>query len=139
MDCSFVPPTCRMQTESHDQRRPTGGCTLLRSHAGALENTHRLPLSHPHTRPPACLAVKWLCSGHAQFVSFHPGLMSDSTQGLSAPFEAPPPLGHGAAAPLVCFCSVLCGKMALSPNWCAVVCTCACVRALAAIHINKRQ
>lgn len=42
-----------------------------------------------NTRPLACLAVKWLCSGHAQFVSFHPGLMSGSTQGLSAPFETP--------------------------------------------------
>lgn len=126
---------------SDANREPRSAPPYRRVHtlAGALENTHHLPLSHPHTRPPACLAVKWLCSGHAQFVSFHPGLMSDSTQGLSAPFEAPPPLGRGAAAPLVCFCSVLCGKMALSPNWCAVVCTCACVRALAAIHINKRQ
>lgn len=60
-----------------------------------LAYDHKYTTKHTSSPPPpplhprACLAVKWFCSGHAQFVSFHPGLMSRSTQGLSAPFEAP--------------------------------------------------
>lgn len=41
------------------------------------EETYSI-LTHTHTH-----------SGHAHFVPFHPGLMSRSTQRLSAPFEGP--------------------------------------------------
>lgn len=64
--------------------------------------------------------------------------MSDSTQGLSAPFEAPR-LRDSAAVPWVCFCSVLCEEMALS-LYCRVgVCVRACLCVEAVIHMNKRQ
>lgn len=114
----------------------------------AGKHTWLPPLTSPHLPAslPACLAVKWLCSGHAQFVSFHPGLMSDSTQGLSAPFGAPPPPGQRSSSTtttrlLVCFCSVLCEEMALSPHSRAHVCVCARARqrARSAIHMNKKQ
>lgn len=64
---------------------------LFYTHKMVNTRVHTWSPLYSHTRPRTRihLVVKWLCSRHAQFVSFHPGLMSCSSQGLSAPFEAP--------------------------------------------------
>lgn len=127
--------------------------TLLLAYGRKRAGKHTwLPLlTSPHLPAslPACLAVKWLCSGHAQFVSFHPGLMSDSTQGLSAPFGAPPhppPPGQRSSSSsssttrlLVCFCSVLCEEMALSPHSHARACLRACTPTRTVCHSYEQE
>lgn len=64
-----------------------------------LQNTH-LYLTHPQ----ACLAVKWLCHRHAQFVSFHPGLMSRIYPGAKCTVWNPSRRGSCNMQWLVCLC-----------------------------------
>lgn len=147
MDCSFCASSlsdAKQEPRSAPPYRRVNTLLLAYGRKRAGKHTWLPPLTSPHLPAslPACLAVKWLCSGHAQFVSFHPGLMSDSTQGLSAPFEAPPPPGQRSSSTtrlLVCFCSVLCEEMALSPHSHARVCVRTCTPTRTVCHSYEQE